>query len=413
MMGQRTLLSRVGRIDPETLSDYEAHRGFQALRQVLLMAPEHVVDVIKASGLRGRGGALFPTGRKWEAVAQQARTPKYVVCNADESEPGTFKDRVLIEGDPFAIVEAVIIAGYAVGATQGYIYVRGEYHTAYHRLSRAVTLAREAGYLGPRVMGSDFAFDIEIRRGAGAYVCGEETALFESIEGKRGMPRQKPPFPTEHGLFGQPTLINNVETFACVPWILLNGAEWFRSIGSPSMPGPKLFCVSGSVRRPGVYEAPVTVTVRQLIEEFAGGLLPDHRVQAVLVGGAAGAFLTPDELDTPLTLEALQEVGVPLGSGAIVVIDDRVNLWHVLQRIARFFAHESCGKCYPCQLGTYRQWEIVERMARGEALPGDVERLQDVAATMADASICGLGQTAATAILSALRKGLVPVPSAA
>ncbi len=410
-MGERILLSRVGVVDPERLADYEAHGGYEALRKALLWRPEHVVEAVKASGLRGRGGALFPAGIKWEAVARQSRTPKYVVCNADESEPGTFKDRVLMEGDPFAIVEAMTIAGYAVGATQGYIYVRGEYRRAYERLRRAVEAAREAGYLGANILGSDVTFDIEVRRGAGAYVCGEETALFESLEGKRGMPRQKPPFPTEAGLFGQPTVINNVETFACVPWIIRNGPEWFRSIGTDSMPGPKLFCVSGAVRRPGVYEAPVTVTVRELIEEHAGGLRDTARLQAVLVGGAAGAFLTPDEVDTPLTLEALREVGVPLGSGALMVIDDRADMWEILRRITRFFAHESCGKCYPCQLGTQRQWEIVERLARGEARPGDVERLRDLAATMADASICGLGQTAASALLSALEKGLVSVPT--
>ncbi len=407
------LLRRVGHIDPESLADYEAYEGFRALRQVLMRRPEQVVEMVKASGLRGRGGALFPTGVKWEAVARQPRRPKYVVCNADESEPGTFKDRVLLEGDPFAVVEAMVIAGYAVGASKGYIYVRGEYHRAYTRLSRAVSVAREAGYLGTHILGSDFSFDIEIRRGAGAYVCGEETALFESIEGKRGMPRQKPPFPTEQGLFGQPTLINNVETLACIPWIVRSGPAWFQEIGSPAMPGPKLFCVSGAVQRPGVYEAPVTITLRELIEGMAGGLPSGQEVQAILVGGAAGAFATPEEMDTPLTPEALQAIGVPLGSGAIMVIDHRVPLWEVLRRVARFFAHESCGKCYPCQLGTYRQWEIVERLARGEPLPGDVERLRDIAATMADASICGLGQTAANAILSALEKGLVSVPTPA
>lgn len=412
-MNTPVLLSRVGRVDPTSLKDYEAHGGYAALRQVLLWRPERVVEMIKASGLRGRGGALFPAGVKWEAVARQTRRPKYVVCNADESEPGTFKDRVLMEGDPFAVVEALTIAGYAVDADKGYIYVRGEYRPAYERLREAVEKAREAGYLGDHILGSDFSFDIELRRGAGAYVCGEETALFESIEGKRGMPRQKPPFPTDQGLFGQPTVINNVETLACVPWIVRNGPDWFRRIGPESMPGPKLFCVSGAVQRPGVYEAPVTVTVRELIEHHAGGLLPGRRLQAVLVGGAAGAFLTPKEIDTPLTLEALAQVRVPLGSGALMVIDDSVDMWQVLRRIARFFAHESCGKCYPCQLGTQRQWEIVERLARGEARPDDEARLRDLAATMADASICGLGQTAASAILSALDKGLVTLPVAA
>ena len=400
-MYEPVLLRRVGHIDPTRLADYEAEGGFEALRRALMLRPEHIIEMVKASGLVGRGGAAFPTGIKWEGAARQSTTPKYVVCNADESEPGTFKDRVLMEGDPFAIVEAMTICGYAIGAEKGYIYVRGEYPLAYRRLAHAVEEARKAGYLGASILGSDFSFDIELRRGAGAYVCGEETALFESIEGKRGQPRQKPPFPTEAGLFGKPTVINNVETFANIPWIVRNGPEWFRSIGPEGAPGPKLFCVSGAVNRPGVYEASMSITLRELIER-AGGVKDGRRIQAVLVGGAAGAFVGPDALDVEMSFEGLRQVGAPLGSGAVMVIDDRADMWEVLMRIARFFAHESCGKCYPCQLGTQRQWEILQRMRQGQARPGDRARLEDLWATMADASICGLGQTAGSAIRSGL-----------
>ncbi len=395
------LLHRISRIDPTCLADYEAEGGFKALRRALMLRPERIVEMVKASGLVGRGGAAFPTGVKWEGAARQPVAPKYVVCNADESEPGTFKDRVLMEGDPFAIVEAMTICGYAIGAEKGYIYVRGEYPLAYTRLAHAVEEARKAGYLGASILGSDFSFDIELRRGAGAYVCGEETALFESIEGKRGQPRQKPPFPTEAGLFGKPTVINNVETFANIPWIVRNGPEWFRSIGPAGAPGPKLFCVSGAVNRPGVYEAPMSITLRELIER-AGGVKDGRRIQAVLVGGAAGAFVGPDALDVEMSFEGLRQVGAPLGSGAVMVIDDRADMWEVLLRIARFFAHESCGKCYPCQLGTQRQWEILQRMRQGQGQPGDRARLEDLWATMIDASICGLGQTAGSAIRSGL-----------
>lgn len=402
-MNEPILLRRIGVVDPGSLEDYEAHGGYQALRQALALPPSEIIEMVKASGLVGRGGAAFPTGLKWEGAARRQVIPKYVVCNGDESEPGTFKDRVLMEGDPFALVEAMTIAGYAIGAEQGYIYVRGEYDLAYRRLAHAVTAARQAGYLGARILSSNLSFDIEIRRGAGAYICGEETALLESIEGKRGMPRLKPPFPVEYGLFGKPTVINNVETFTNIPWIIQNGPEWFRRIGPEGAPGPKLFAVSGAVQRPGVYETSMDVTLRALIEEYAGGLRPGRSLQAVLVGGAAGAFLEPDQIDVQMNFDGLWTLGAPLGSGAVMVLDDRVDLWAVLRRIARFFAHESCGKCYPCQLGSQRQAEIVARIHAGEARPGDEARLQDLAATMIDASICGLGQTAASAVTSALR----------
>ncbi|NPA90248.1 MAG: NADH-quinone oxidoreductase subunit NuoF [Chloroflexi bacterium] len=402
-MNTSVLLQRVGQVDPTRLEDYVAHGGFDALRRALLRRPEKVVEEVKASGLVGRGGAAFPTGVKWEAVARESRTPKYVVCNADESEPGTFKDRVLMEGDPFAVLEGMAIAAYATGASEGYIYVRGEYARAYTLLRSAVDQATQAGFLGDAILGSDFSFHVHIYRGAGAYVCGEETALFESIEGKRGQPRQKPPFPTTHGLFGQPTVINNVETLANVPPLILNGAEWFRSLGPEEAPGPKLFSVSGAVNKPGVYEATMDVTLRELIEEYAGGVRDGGKVQAVLVGGAAGTFVGPKDLDVPMSFSGLRRVGASPGSGAVMVVDERVNMWDVLLRIARFFAHESCGKCYPCRLGTQRQLEIVTRMASGALRYKDFLRLQDLHATMRDASLCGLGQTAGNAIISGLK----------
>ncbi len=387
-----------------------AYGEYAALQKALTMSPAEVIGEIKASGLVGRGGAAFPTGIKWQGAADAPGGEKYVVCNADESEPGTFKDRILLLDDPHSTIEGMCIAAYAVGASKGYIYLRGEYPYILPVLENALNEAREAGYLG-RTSG----FDIEIRLGAGAYICGEETALFESIEGKRGFPRVKPPFPTTHGLFGKPTVINNVETLANVPLILSMGAAEYRKIGTEQSPGPKLFCVSGDVSRPGVYEVPFGVTLGELLE-MAGGVVrndiphsgagyrPAPQLQAVLFGGAAGAFATPEQLDVKLTFEDLRAAGLPLGSGVVMVFDQTRDLRDVLARLGHFFAHESCGKCYPCQMGTQRQMEILDRVARGGMLPGDVERLQDVGWTMTDASLCGLGQTAASAVLSAMKQ---------
>ncbi len=389
----------------------DGHGEYFALKKALTMSPADVVAVIKASGLVGRGGAAFPTGVKWEGAAAASGSPKYVVCNADESEPGTFKDRVLLLDDPHTVIEGMLIAGYAIGSSNGYIYLRGEYPYIQPVLENALAEARAQGLLGEKILGSAFSFDIEIRLGAGAYICGEETALFESIEGKRGFPRVKPPFPTTHGLFGKPTVINNVETLFNVPLIISRGVEAYRGIGTEKSPGPKLFCLSGDVSRRGVYEIPFGLTLRDLLE-MAGGVRDGRQLQAVLFGGAAGAFATADQLDVKLTFEDLREAGLPLGSGVVMVFDDRRDLRLVLRGLGHFFAHESCGKCYPCQLGTQRQMEILERVAEGQALPGDVERLQDVGWTMTDASLCGLGQTAAGAVLSALRlwPGFFAVP---
>ena len=399
----RLLTANCGRNYPTSLEEYEHGGGYQALKRALEWRPERVIAEIKASGLVGRGGAAFPTAAKWEGAARAAGQPRYVVCNADEAEPGTFKDRVLMEDDPHRILEGLIIAGYAIGASKGYWYIRGEYVYSFEVVRAALTQARQAGYLGENILGSEFCFNVELRRGAGAYICGEETALFESIEGKRGLPRVKPPFPTTQGLFGRPTVINNVETLANVPLIIRNGATAYRQIGTEKSPGPKLFCLSGDVVRPGLYEVPFGFPFRQLLEELTGGVRPGHRFQAALFGGAAGAFATEQDLDLRLTFEDLRSAGLPLGSGVITVFDETRDLRDVLLRLAHFFAEESCGKCYPCQIGTQRQSEILQRALAGESLPGDLERLQDVGWTMTDASLCGLGQTAASAVLSALK----------
>jgi len=401
--GDTSLLTQnCGKGRTASLEMYRAAGGYQALRSALSCQPAAVIEEVKAAGLVGRGGAAFPTGLKWEGTARAAGTVKYVVCNGDEAEPGAFKDRVLMEEDPHCVLEGLVISAYAVGAHTGYIFVRAEYPGALQSMAQAVLDARAGGCLGRNIFSSGFDFDVELRRGAGAYICGEETALFEAIEGKRGLPRVKPPYPTTHGLFGKPTAINNVETLCNVPLILAYGAARYRRIGTEQSPGPKLFCVSGDVDRPGLYEVPFGVTLRHLLYDLAGGIRGGKRPQAVLMGGAAGAFAAEKDLDVRLSFEDLRAAGLPLGAGVVTVFNETRDLRDVLLRLARFFADESCGKCYPCQLGTQRQHEILQRVAKGEALTGDRNRLLDVGKTMSDASLCGLGQTAASAILSAL-----------
>ena len=392
-----------GRGKTTSLEEYAAGGGYQALQKALRRSPSEIIAEVKASGLVGRGGAAFPTGVKWEGAYAAAGQPKYVVCNADEAEPGTFKDRVMMEDDPHRILEGLIIAAYAITAGKGYWYIRGEYKYSFQVVQNALAEARHAGYLGDHILGSQFTFDVELRQGAGAYICGEETAQFESIEGKRGFPRVKPPFPTTNGLFGKPTIINNVETLCNIPLIVLEGAESYRQIGTQKSPGPKLFCLSGDVARPGLYEVPFGYSFRRLLNELAGGMRPGHTFQAALFGGAAGAFATEADLDVALSFEDLRSVGLPLGSGVITVMDETRDLCDVLMRLGRFFAGESCGKCFPCQIGTQRQYEILQRIAAGKAQAGDAGRLQDIGATMTDSSLCGLGQTAASAVISALR----------
>jgi NADH-quinone oxidoreductase subunit F len=386
------------------LEEYEQIGGYEALRKAFNQKPKEIIEEVKASGLVGRGGAAFPTGLKWESAAGVDADTKYVICNADEAEVGTFKDRVLMDDVPHRILEGLIIAAYAIGSHHGYIYIRGEYTMQYHTLQQVLEEARRAGYLGKNILGSGFDFDVIIYRGAGAYICGEETGLLDSIEGKRGFPRIKPPFPTTSGLFGKPTVMNNVETFANIPFIILNSAAEYRKFGTEKSPGSKLFCVSGDVNQPGLYEVSMGVPLRHLIEDLAGGTRDGKNFQAALIGGAAGAFATKEDLDVPLSFEGLRSAGIPLGAGAVMVFDDERDMREVIRRVAHFFAEESCGKCYPCQLGTQRQFEIMQRVSEGKALPGDVERLQDLGAAMTDASLCGLGQTASMAVLSAIKK---------
>ncbi len=387
-----------------SLGKYRQGRGYEGLQKALKMAPEELVAEVKASGLVGRGGAAFPAGVKWEAVSKATGDIKYVVCNADESEPGAFKDRILLDKDPHRTLEGMLIAAYAVGAHSGYIYIRGEYPRALESVRAALVEAQAADLLGENILGSGFDFQLEIRQGAGAYICGEETALFESIEGKRGFPRIKPPFPTTHGLFGKPTVVNNVETLCNVPYIIRQGAAAFRKIGTALSTGPKLFCVSGDIVKPGLYEVPFGITLRELLYDLAGGLPSGNKLGAVLMGGAAGTFALEEDLDVRLTFEHLRSAGLVLGSGSLMVFDETRDMRDVLKRVAHFFAEESCGKCFPCQIGTQRQYEILARAASGQALPGDELRLSDVGWTMADASLCGLGQTAASAVLSALKR---------
>jgi NADH-quinone oxidoreductase subunit F len=404
--GGLKLLARVGIVDPTSLDAYRAAGGYSALRRALELGPEGVIREVTDSKLVGRGGAAFPTGRKWDAVARNPVRPHYLICNADESEPGTFKDRVILEGDPFALVEAMTIAGFATGSHHGYIYIRGEYPLAIARVQHAVNEARARGLLGEDVLGRGLRFDLEIRKGAGAYICGEETALFNSIEGYRGEPRNKPPFPAQAGLFAKPTVINNVETLVNVLPILLDGAAAFAATGTAQSTGTRLFCLSGCVTRAGVYELPFGATLRELLA-LAGGVRPGRRLTAVLLGGAAGVFVRPDEIDMPLTHEGTRAANATLGSGVIMAFDDSIDLRDILRRLAAFFRDESCGQCVPCRVGTVRQEEALHRIAVGRprgSVATEVALLDEIGQAMKDASICGLGQTAYSAVESAIRR---------
>jgi NADH-quinone oxidoreductase subunit F len=405
---QLRLLRRMGHVDPANLQNYLQTEGYEALRRAMQIGPAAVVQEVTESRLLGRGGAAFPTGKKWEAVFRQRRpgAVHYVICNADESEPGTFKDRVLMKGDPFALIEGLTIAAFAVGAEKGFIYIRGEYPESFAILSQAIHAASENHFLGPNILDGAFSFDIELRRGAGAYICGEETALFNSIEGFRGEPRNKPPFPTQSGLFRRPTIVNNVETLINIPEIILKGGAAYARIGTEQSTGHRLFCLSGHVVRPGTYEVAFGATLRQLIE-IAGGVGGTGRLQAILLGGAAGSFVSPQELDTPLTFEGVRSIGASLGSGVVMLFDDSIDLKDILARIAKFFRHESCGQCVPCRVGTIRQEEILHRLTTGTpngSVQTEIALLKEVAQAMRDASICGLGQTAPAAILSAIER---------
>jgi len=398
------LLARVSDAAATSLEGYRALGGYTALPRALELGGDEVIRLVTDAKLLGRGGAAFPTGVKWRGVADQLVTPKYVICNADESEPGTFKDRAVMEADPFAVIEALTIAGFATGAEQGYLYIRGEYPLATQRLTDAIAEARDAGLLGPGAFGPGRPFDIELRRGAGAYICGEETALFNSIEGKRGEPRNKPPFPVTHGVFGKPTSINNVETLINVLPILTLGVDAYTSVGTADSTGTRLFCLSGAVERPGVFEHPHGITLGEVIDA-AGGVRGGKAVKAVLLGGAAGGFVGPDRLDARLTFEDARAGGYTLGSGVVMVFDEDTDLVDLCLRIARFFRDESCGQCVPCRVGTVRQEEALHRLVIGRPIgsrDAELTLLGDVAAVMRDASICGLGQTAASAVQSAI-----------
>jgi len=400
----RIVLSRVGLIDPEDIEDYILHDGYEALGKALTtMTPAQVIDEISRSGLRGRGGAGFPTGTKWRFVASAKGDRKYVICNADESEPGTFKDRLVLEGDPHSIVEAMANAGYAVGANEGYIYVRGEYGLALERLSRAIHQARQMGFLGRGIFGSDFDFNIHIHAGAGAYICGEETALIESIEGKRGEPRSRPPYPTTHGLWGKPTLVNNVETLANVPHIIRNGAAWYRQFGTKNSPGTKVYTILGAVNVTGLIEVPMGITLREVIAIYGKGMKNGAAFKLAQTGGSSGSIIPASLQDTPMDFDSFTRAGVSLGSGALLICDEDTCVVDLAKVLLNFFKVESCGKCTPCRIGTQRAHQILSTIAEGTAEMDDLKNLLALADGMANYSNCGLGQTAAVPIRDIMR----------
>jgi NADH:ubiquinone oxidoreductase subunit F (NADH-binding) len=399
----RICLKNYDLIDPENIEDYLQRGGYQALKKALGIQPADLVNEVKESGLRGRGGAGFNTGVKWGFTLNTPAEQKYIICNADEGEPGTYKDRTIMQSDPQLILEGMAIAGYAVGASQGYIYCRGEYPYVVRRLKKAIAQAREKGMLGTNLFGTDFSFDIQVRMGAGAYICGEETALIESIEGKRGEPRFRPPFPGVTGLWGRPTVVNNVETLANIPWIVEHGAAAFKEIGAPKYPGTKIFTLTGDVARKGFCEVPTTATVREIVYGFGGGVAGGKQFKAVQIGGTSGAFLTEALLDTPVDFESLAGVGGTLGSGAVLVVDETRDMVDLAVTIMGFFQHESCSKCTPCREGTFRSQEILKKIARGEATSRDLENLEILLDLMMKASFCGLGMAAPTPIISLLK----------
>ena len=401
---QRIVLERAGRIDPENIEEFIAEDGYQALGKVLTdMTPEQVIETIEKSGLQGRGGAGFPTGLKWKFVRLAKGNKKYVICNADESEPGTFKDRIVLEGDPHTILEAMAIAAYAIGADEGYIYIRGEYGLAYRRLEQAIEQAREYGFLGKDIFNTGFHFDVHVHRGAGAYVCGEETALIESIEGKRGEPRARPPFPVTRGLWNKPTLVNNVETLANVSAIIRHGPEWYRSFGTPSSPGTKVYTIMGNVNFSGVIEVPMGITLREVINIYARGMKPGSVLRLAQTGGSSGSIIPASLQDTPMDFESFRKAGVSLGSGALLICDQNTCTVDLVKVLLEFFRFESCGKCTPCRVGTQRAYEIVERITQGQGGLEDLDILQGIAQEMERAANCGLGQTASVPIRDMLK----------
>jgi NADP-reducing hydrogenase subunit HndC len=391
----RIVLKNVGLIDPESIDDYIINEGYEALGKVLKeMTPEETIAEIKASGLRGRGGAGFPTGLKWQFVAGAKGEKKYVICNADESEPGTFKDRLVLEGDPHAIIEAMMIAAYSVGADEGFVYIRGEYGLAISRMKKAIEQAREYGLLGENIFGTDFSFDLHIHAGAGAYICGEETALIESIEGNRGEPRPRPPYPTTAGLFQKPTLVNNVETLANIPAIIRNGAAWYKSIGTPSSPGTKVYTILGNVNVTGLIEVPMGITLREVISIYAKGMKDGSTFKLAQTGGSSGSIIPADLQDTPMDFDSFSKAGVALGSGALLICNEQVCVVDLAKVLLNFFRSESCGKCNPCRIGNKRSYEILSNIAEGVGTEQDLKDLQLMSEQLYQLSNCGLGQTA-------------------
>ena len=400
----RIALRNCGRISPENIDEYIAFNGYRALEKVLLkMSREEVIDEVLKSGLRGRGGAGFPTGKKWAFAAAQPEGQKFVCCNADEGDPGAFMDRSVLEGDPHSVLEAMAIAGYAIGSNQGYIYVRAEYPIAVERLKIAISQAREYGLLGKNIFGTDFSFDIGIRLGAGAFVCGEETALMTSIEGKRGEPRTRPPFPAIKGLFGRPTILNNVETLANVPIIILKGAEWFSSIGTEKSKGTKVFAVGGKINNTGLVEVPMGTTLREIIYDIGGGIPKGKKFKAAQTGGPSGGCIPEEHLDTPIDYDSLSAIGSMMGSGGLIVMDEDNCMVDIAKFFLEFTINESCGKCPPCRIGTRRMYEILDRITKGQGKEGDIERLEELANNIKRSALCGLGQTAPNPVLSTLK----------
>jgi NADH-quinone oxidoreductase subunit F len=397
----RVMMANAGIIDPDSINSALENGAYQALKEALQKDSELVLNEVEASGLSGRGGAGFPVGRKWRFVAQAKRHPKYVVCNADESEPLIFKDRILIDTNPHQILEGMAIAGYACGAHEAFIYIRGEYASQAQRLRHAIEEAEHAGWLGDLIYGSNFSFHIHVHLGAGAYICGEETALIESLEGKRGEPRSRPPYPPTAGYHGLPTLVNNVESYAAVPAIILNGSDWFRSLSGATIPGTKIYMLMGHVNYPGLFEAPFGLTLRQLIDDFGGGMKAGSKFYFALTGGAAGTIVPKELLDIPIDY-ASSAKGISLGAGAFLICDQRVSPVAFLRELLHFFAAESCGKCTPCRVGTYRACEILSRMVNNEGRPGDIDELFALAEVMFDSSFCGLGQSVPIPMRSAL-----------
>lgn len=399
----RVALRNCGRIDPESLEDYRVAGGYEALQQTLAMSSEEVIAEIKTSGLRGRGGAGFPTWFKWQDTRNQPASTKYVVCNADEGDPGAFMDRSLLEGDPHSVLEGMAIAGYAIGAKEGIIYCRAEYPLAIKRLSIAIQAAREAGLLGDGILNSSFSFDIRIKQGAGAFVCGEETALIASLEGERGMPRLKPPYPSVNGLWGKPTNINNVETFANVPWIIANGGAAFASMGTTDSKGTKVFALAGKVNRGGLVEVPMGITLREVIYDIGGGIRNGKRFKAVQQGGPAGGCIPEAHLDTPIDYQQITSLGAIMGSGGMIVVDEDACMVDMARYFLDFTQKESCGQCVQCRIGTRRMLDIIERICEGQGQPDDIDLLQELAQQISETSLCGLGQGAPNPVLTTLR----------